>query len=187
MRFFLQNLQYLYPFYQPGIATLPYRGRMYVALEYYRLNKISETNIVMEKKGEYEVSGKYEAGILHPKEEKAPLSPIIDTFNDRFGTDFSDSEKLFFEQIVEDCVKDEKLIDQAKTNTIDNFKFGFNDAYMNKLINRMEQNQEIFTMLMDNDDVQEKVKYLLMQEVYQRLRAWKTNEKKERRLSLKYF
>ena len=62
----------------------------------------------------------------------------------RFGTDFTEADKLFFDQIEAELVADEKLSDKAKSNTIDNFKFGFDDVFMTKLIDRMDQNKEIF-------------------------------------------
>ena len=41
-------------------------------------------------------------------------------------------------------VADEKLSEQAKNNSIGNFKFGFEDMFQNKLIERMDSNQDIF-------------------------------------------
>ncbi|MCC6702934.1 MAG: type I restriction endonuclease subunit R, partial [Fluviicola sp.] len=48
-----------------------------VSLEYYRLQKIAEQNIMMEAQGEYGLEGGNEAGIRMTKEEKAALSEII--------------------------------------------------------------------------------------------------------------
>ena len=38
-------------------------------------------------------------GTDNPEEEKAPLSEIIEQLNERFGTDFTDEDRLFFEQV----------------------------------------------------------------------------------------
>jgi type I restriction enzyme R subunit len=140
-----------------------------VSLEYYRIQKIGEQNIAMESKGEYELQGISAAGIRMSKEEKAALSEIITVINNRFGTEFTPADKLLFDQIEEDMIADEKLSAQAKSNSIDNFKFGFKEAAIDKFINRMDQNEDIFTRMMDNDDFSGLVMDYLMKRVYGRL------------------
>jgi type I restriction enzyme R subunit len=93
-----------------------------VALEYYRLQKISEGSIILEKGGEYKLKPLTEVGTKKEKEELAALSEIINVFNERFGKPITDADKLFFDQMEEELVSDETLSKQAKTNTIDNFK-----------------------------------------------------------------
>lgn len=67
-------------------------------------------------------------------------------------------------------VSDEKLKEQARSNSIENFKYGFEDAFFASLIKRMDQNQGIFTKIMDDDEFSRVVKLLLMDKVYNRLR-----------------
>jgi type I restriction enzyme, R subunit len=141
-----------------------------VALEYYRLQKIAEQNMVLESKGEYGLPGKNESGIRNEKEEKAALSEIIELLNKRFGTEFNDADRLFFDQIEAELVADDKLSKQAKSNNIDNFKFGFDDILMDKLIGRMEQNQEIFAKIMDDKEFGNLVKDYLLKKVYNKLK-----------------
>jgi type I restriction enzyme R subunit len=66
-------------------------------------------------------------------------------------------------------VQDEELSLQAKSNSIENFKFGFEDVFLNKLIQRMELNQDIFSKIMDNDDFSHLVKDWMLKKVYKRL------------------
>lgn len=140
-----------------------------VSLEYYRLQKISETNILMEPQGEYGLDGQNEAGIRMNKEERAALSEIIEVLNKRFSTEFNDADKLFFDQIEAELVADAKLSQQAKSNTIENFKFGFDDIFMDKLISRMEQNQDIFSKMMDDKEFGGLVKNYMLKKVYNSL------------------
>lgn len=140
-----------------------------VALEYYRLQKISEGSIILEKGGEYKLKPTTEVGTKKEKEEFAALSEIINVFNDRFGKPITDADKLFFDQIEEELVSDETLSKQAKTNTIDNFKYGFQDVFINKLIDRMEQNKDIFAKIMDDKVVADVVKDYMLKKVYKRL------------------
>lgn len=140
-----------------------------VSLEYYRLQKVAEQNIVMESQGEYGLETSTEAGIRMSKEEKAALSEIITVINKRFGTEFTAADKLLFDQIEEDMVADEQLAAQAKSNSIDNFKFGFKEAALDKFISRMDQNQDIFTRMMDDSDFNGLVMDYLLKKVYKRL------------------
>jgi type I restriction enzyme R subunit len=136
-----------------------------LALEYYRLEKIA-TGIIELKPEDGELEGFTDAGIKRQKEEKAPLSEIINVLNSRFGTEFTDADKLFFEQMEADLLRDETLKLQAQANKIDSFKYAFEDQFLNKLIDRMEQNQDIFTRIMNNHDFSGVVKELLMKSVY---------------------
>ena len=140
-----------------------------VSLEYYRLQKIAENNIAMEDQGVYELEGGGSAGIRMSKEDEVALSEIIEVLNKRFSTEFNTSDKLFFDQIEEDMILDEKLAGQAKNNSIENFKFGFEDLFMDKIIGRMEQNQDIFTKMMDDKDFGNIVKSYMLKKVYHRL------------------
>lgn len=140
-----------------------------VSLEYYRLQKIAENNIAMEDQGVYELEGGGSAGIRMSKEDEVALSEIIEVLNKRFATAFNTADKLFFDQIEEDMILDEKLAGQAKNNSIENFKFGFEDLFMDKLIGRMEQNQDIFTKMMDDKDFGNIVKSYMLKKVYHRL------------------
>lgn len=140
-----------------------------VSLEYYRLQKIAENNIVMEDQGVYELEGGGSAGIRLSKEDQVALSEIIEVLNKRFSTEFNTADKLFFDQIEEELATDTKLQEQAKNNPIENFKFGFDDLFMDKLIARMEQNQDIFTKMMDDKEFGRLVKGYMLKKVYNRL------------------
>jgi type I restriction enzyme R subunit len=142
-----------------------------VSLEYYRLQKIADHSIVMENQSVYELRGGGDAGLRLSKEDEANLSEIIEVLNKKFQTEFNTADKLFFDQIEEDMVLDQKLIEQAKNNPIENFKFGFDDVFMDKLISRMEQNQDIFGKMMDDKDFGGLVKGYMLKKVYQRLNA----------------
>jgi type I restriction enzyme R subunit len=140
-----------------------------VSLEYYRLQKIGEQHIVMESRGEYGLDGGNESGIRGSKEEQAALSEIIEVLNKRFSTEFNDADKLFFDQIEAELVADLKLSEQAKNNTMANFKFGFDDVFMDRLIGRMDQNKDIFSKMMDDKEFGGLVKNYMLKKVYERL------------------
>lgn len=140
-----------------------------VALEYYRLQKIKEGSIELQKGEEGELSGISEAGLKRAKDEEALLSEIINVLNDRFGTEFDEADKLFFDQIETELMEDETLQTQARVNKIDTFKFAFNDKFIDKLIGRIDQNQEIFERIIEDKMFGDLVKELMMKKIYKKL------------------
>jgi type I restriction enzyme R subunit len=140
-----------------------------VALEYYRLQKIEEGKIALQQGEEGQLSGVKEAGVRYSKDEVAPISTIIEVINEKLGTDFTTADQLFFDQIEEEMIQDERLAKQAQSNTKENFKYGFEDKFMDVVIERMEQNQELFAKLMDDDRMAGIVKEMLLDKVFERL------------------
>jgi len=140
-----------------------------VALEYYRLQKISEGSIELKKDETGELDGLSEAGIKRAREESAALSEIIDILNERFGTNFEQADKLFFDQIEAELVADETLKTQAQANKIDTFKYAFEDQFLSKLIERMDQNQEIFEKIVEDKAFGGLVREWMLKKVYARL------------------
>ena len=140
-----------------------------VALEYYRLQKIKEGSIELMKGEDGELSGIAEAGLKRPKDEEALLSEIITILNDRFGTEFEEADKLFFDQIEAELMEDKTLQTQARVNKIDTFKYAFEDLFISKLIDRMDQNHEIFEKVLEDKAFGDLVKELMMKKIYKKM------------------
>src|SRR4030066_2574061 len=90
------DLEKLYSFGRFLLSKLPksdYTERLKldneVALEYYRLQKIAEGDLVLQEKGKFGIDTTTEAGISRPKDEKDRLSNIIKVLNDKYGTEFN--------------------------------------------------------------------------------------------------
>lgn len=169
------ELEKLYSFGRFLLSKLPksdYTERLKldneVALEYYRLQKIAEGDLILQVQGEYGLEPMKEAGISRPKDEKEKLSNIINMLNDKYGTDFNDADKLFFDQIEEELYRDEDLKKRALNNPLDNFKYAFEEIFINKLIERMDGNQEIFDKIMEDTEFKNDVKNWLTKKIYQR-------------------
>lgn len=102
-------------------------------------------------------------------EEKAPLSELIDKINEKFGTEFTNIDKVL-EQIVSDMDANEELRIQARNNSQEHFRFPFNDAFMDVVIGRMAQNQQFCERVLDDAKFGDTVRDLLIGVVYDRLR-----------------
>jgi type I restriction enzyme R subunit len=145
-----------------------------VALEYYRLQKIGEGDLVLQVQGEHGLDPTTEAGISRPKEEKDKLSNILNVLNDKYGTEFTDADRLYFEQLEQALYENEELKQRAQNNPIENFKYAFEEVFIQTLIDRMDANQEIFDKIMENNDFKSDVKNWLTKKIFQRF-----NDKQE--------
>ena len=139
-----------------------------VNLAYYRLTRTHEGSVTLTP-GELDtVSGPTDVGTGRAKEDdRARLSEIVDVLNERFGTDFTKEDQLLFEQIIGDLKTDENLADQARTNSIDQFKLAFDPKGMAAVIARMERNEKISNQFISNEELRIMALELMMNEVYE--------------------
>ena len=106
------------------------------------------------------------------------LSELIRILNNRFATDFTEADRLFFSQIEEELAQDQELKSSAQANKIENFKFKFNEQFMDKVIDRMDQNEDIFKKINDNQEFKKTVQEYMLKKTYHRL-AKKTAQPKK--------
>lgn len=74
--------------------------------------------------------------------------------NDRFGTDFTDEDRLFLEQIKEKASKDQQVIETALANPKDKFEIGIRKLIEGLMIQRLEENGKIVTRYAQDQDFQ---------------------------------
>lgn len=142
-----------------------------VGLQYYRLQRVSSGAIDL-KAGEPEgVYSPTEVGSGKAKEEKAPLSEIILVLNERFGTAFSEEDRLFFEQIKARAVGNAQVIQTARANPLDKFQLGVRKLVEDLMIQRMSENDKIVTRYMDDGEFQRAAFPILSREIFEAIRA----------------
>ena len=168
------DLEKLYTFARYLLTKLP-RDRSQavhvdddVELKYYRLQKISEGKIDL-KVGEAEALYGPTAVGTGGADEEVQLSTLVDKLNERFGTEFTPADQLFFDQVRETAVANEKLRQAASVNTMDNFAPVFEKLLEELLIERMEGNEEIFMRLMNDDVFRGVAAKHLMRTVYRQI------------------
>lgn len=141
-----------------------------VALEYYRVREDFNGSISLNGDSDnVPLTPTQFAGEGSKEESKEKLSTIIERLNQRFNTDFTPADQLSIEQIKEDFAMDEDLVQKAKTNSIEDFKFAFDKAFINKVIDRMEQNEKFFTKILDDDQFKTSLMEQMLVETYQKL------------------
>lgn len=170
------DLERLYVFLRHLAAKLPRRktGPAYqfddeVRLEYYRLQKISEGSISLSDGYARALDGPKEVGTGMVREKPVALSQLIDDLNQRFGTDFNQADQLFFDQLTETAVGDERLQQAAKVNPEDKFSLVFGNLLEALMLERMDQNEALVARYMGDPQFQRQVAARLAKDAYQRL------------------
>ncbi len=142
-----------------------------VALQYYRLQRVSSGPIdlkIGEPQGAYSPS---DIGTGTAKEEKAPLSEIIRALNERFGTSFTEEDRLFFEQIKVRAENNAQVIQTAMANPLDKFQLGIRKLIEDMLIQRMSDNDKIVTRYMEDPAFQNIALSVLAREIFESVHA----------------
>src|SRR5207237_3924862 len=120
----------------------------------YRLSRTHDGSVSLAPGETEPVSGPTDVGTGRAKEQDtAKLSEIVSVLNERFGTDFTKADQLWFDQIIEDMTGDEELGDQAKNNPIENFKLEFDPKVMQAVVGRIERNENIASKFLTDEDL----------------------------------
>lgn len=144
-----------------------------VSLKYYRLQKISEGGIDLAVGEPEQLYGPTEIGTGSAKEDRIHLSTLVNQLNERFGTEFTLADQLFFDQVIETALENKKIQEAAKVNTLENFMYYFEKMLEGLFIERMEGNEEIFTQLMNDDKMMKMASKQVGKDVYHKLRTEK--------------
>ena len=126
-----------------------------VALQYYRLERVSSGPINVSEGEPQHVRPPTEVGTGRAQDPKAPLSEIIEVLNERFGTQFNEVDRLFFQQIKEKACNDETVVETARANPRDRFELGIKNRLDELMIERMSENDQIAERYLSDENVSE--------------------------------
>jgi type I restriction enzyme R subunit len=171
------DLERLYAFVRNLLAKLPPPGdgRGFalddeVALRFFRLQQMTEGSIDLAQGDTYPLKGPTDVGTGGVKDEAVALSSLIDLLNERFGTDFTEADQLFFDQIRASAEIDENIAEAARANNYANFSAYFDRMLDELFIARMEGNEEIFSRVMTDTAFRSAAHEHLAQEIFRRVR-----------------
>lgn len=171
------DLEQLYTYLRFLLTKLPKRegsGPAHledeVELQYYRLQKISEGQIDLNTGDGQPLKGPGDVG-TGQQDETIRLSELIDILNERFGTDFTQADQLFFDQIQEEAIESETLRKAAASNSKEDFRYVFEKAFEGLVIDRMDGNEDIFGKLMSDGEFRRLAMEHLLHKVYGALKG----------------
>jgi type I restriction enzyme, R subunit len=141
-----------------------------VDLHSYRLSRIAEADIALEKGQVGELKGPTDVGTRKAQDEEIALKDIIDQLNIRFGTEFTERDRLLFDAVIEDGKADEQVRQRAEANTYENFELSVRDKIQDLMIDRMDRNAGIVSKFLDEDDFKRAVIEHIARKIYDGLR-----------------
>jgi type I restriction enzyme R subunit len=125
-----------------------------------------------------EIESKPEVNLPKPNEvyfdeaAKKKLSEIIEeinaAYNKSLDVDVASKAALQMRDLL---LKNGHLRDSARNNTLRDFRFAYFDAVQDALLEGFEQNQEFFSLLLDNDEKKCELMQVFLEDVYRNLRG----------------
>lgn len=171
------ELEKLYAFVRNLIAKLPPPGDGQafalddeVALRFFRLQQMTEGSIDLGYGEAAPLKGPTDVGTGGFSEEAVALSTLVSKLNERFGTNFTEADQFFFDQIRASAEEDDKIVEAAKANNLANFSSYLERMLDELFIDRMEGNEEIFSRVMTDKEFRSAAHEHLALEIFQRIR-----------------
>ena len=110
--------------------------------------------------------------IVLPEDKQERLSVIIDEINSKNGKSYDNDVAIkAMLQIRDLLLKSEKLRISAKNNTEKDFEFSYFDDIDDALIEGLSQNQDFFSLLLNDEELKRQVLGIFTSEIYKSLRG----------------
>ena len=173
-RMFDKDMQKLYVFTKFLSKVLPKDGGEKVnlndvlLLEYYKLQKTAEGKITLEN-SEGLISPVKDGGAGGSNKEKDSLSEIIDKFNKKFGTSFTEQDKVLA-QLKADMIKDTKIVNSAKSGDKTAYNTLSDKGFDQALMQRYEENDSFFKDILSDKEKLKYIKRMFLENLYNELR-----------------
>jgi type I restriction enzyme R subunit len=127
-----------------------------IDMDSYRLQKEGEMNITLQQGKEMLPSQEVPGKVADPVLEY--LSNIVKAFNDRFGTSFTNEDKVrkmaaeLMQDVKDDRVAMNNINASLQKKDLQNAQITFTDILKEKMINHIESNFEVFKEYNDNPE-----------------------------------
>lgn len=169
------DLEKRYAFGRMLLRKLPRKGESSppldlgddVALRYYRLEKVADGALGLTPEGTQEIAGPTETGTQVAETPFEHLSRLIDLINERFATDF-DAQDLI-DGVREQLVADEGMQQAARANTKENFRYTFEPALDEALVDRHAEHGRFIDRLFSDAELLAFFRRRMLEDVYRQL------------------
>ena len=129
----------------------------------------TESDIVAKPVVRLTLCSKHSVLLLQKEEKGSP--EIIAAINARTGKSYdSDVAVKAMLQIRDILMKSDKLKASAKNNTVKDFEFSYFDDIDDALIEGLEQNQDFFSLLLNDEEIKREVLGIFTEEIYTSLK-----------------
>jgi type I restriction enzyme R subunit len=120
-------------------------------MESYRIRQTASGKIPLERGiGDLQPITK---GVLLPTpDEMEALSRILKELNDRFGTEFTDEDRVFIEQLEAKLAGDESLEASIRVNTPENARLTFDHVVGDRRQEMIDSNSKFYKQITDDPE-----------------------------------
>ncbi|MHB1811393.1 MAG: type I restriction endonuclease subunit R [Thermoplasmataceae archaeon] len=171
-----KELEKLYAFGKYLMRKLPIRRESLpleilrqVDLDSYRIELINQGEIRL-RDSEKTLAPKQSLEYHYPEEEEEPLSRIIEEMNDRYGTEFSDSDKVILLRLKNSLETNQDLKTSAKINSQENFKLSFRHMFDEVLLSFIADHFAFYKKVNDNKNLKKDLVDNIFSMVYKSLK-----------------
>ncbi|MGB7292126.1 MAG: DEAD/DEAH box helicase family protein [Thermodesulfobacteriota bacterium] len=168
------NLEKLYVFSKMLIRKLPriddrlpVEVMEQVDMDSYRIGHLG-TGIEIRDRGGSIRPARYDAITLKSKEKEA-LSKIIESINDKYGTDFTESDKVIAQQLQSRIESNPSLKASAKVNSKEKIRLTFDHLFDEKLQEIIDEHFDFYKKVNDNKAIRAALVAKMFEMVYQEL------------------
>lgn len=127
-----------------------------IDMDSYRLQLEATTNMVMEQGIDLKpIPTDMRGGSSEPEIDR--LSNILQTFNDRYGTQFEDADKVrrMAEDIVNDVAKNKDMVSSLKFSDDQNARITSDKIAQEELLKHVTTNFDFYKLITDNQEAKE--------------------------------
>jgi type I restriction enzyme R subunit len=170
------DLEKLYAFGRLLLTKLPARDEDLpreiaeaIDVDSYRIDKISQGKITLAReRGELgPISG---LGTGMPSYANLePLSLIIQEVNERYGTEFTDADKVILNGLQAQLAGNQTLVDSAMVSSRENVRLVFDNLFVDAMQELVNSNFDLYKRVTDDADFSEFLKGRLFDLVYRRI------------------
>lgn len=127
-----------------------------IDMDSYRLQLESTSHVVLEQGEDLKpIPTEMRGGVNEPEIDR--LSNILQTFNDRYGTEFEDADKVrkMAEDIANDVAKNEDVLNSIKYSDEQNARITSDKIAQEELLKHVTTNFDFYKLITDNKEAKE--------------------------------
>jgi type I restriction enzyme R subunit len=170
------DLEKLYAFGRLLLTKLPPRDDELpreiaeaIDVDSYRIDKISEGKIALAREpGELDPISDLGTG-MPTQAALEPLSLIIFDINERYGTEFTETDKVILNGLQTRLEADQTLVDSAKVSSRENVRLVFDNLFVDAMQDLINSNFDLYKRVTDDASFSEYLKGRIFDLVYQRI------------------
>jgi type I restriction enzyme, R subunit len=130
---------------------LPVEVQQNIDLDAFRLKKTGSGKIKLEK-GTQDLEPMTSKDSGMKPDDVEPLSRIIKELNERFGTDFTEEDKVFIRQLEQRIANDPALEASIRVNPPEDARLTFNQVVNDRLQEMIDSNFKFYKQVTDNSE-----------------------------------